>query len=201
MEQFNQQQFNQQQVVSQTESPTNGLVIAGFVLAFLMPLIGLILSIVGLSQTKKRNQKGGGLAVAGIVISSIGTLVWLVIVPILVFTSLTGTQKEARDIEREIDIRAIQSQLEIYYNQMGQYPTLSNLNDPSWVASNLTGLEDEALKDPQSTSTLIAPNPVKSGYAYAVEPSNCDNIITSCIKYTLTATLDSGTVFSKSSLY
>ena len=64
-----------------TEAPktTNGLSIAGFILAFLAPLIGLILSIFGLVQAKKRNQKGRGLAIAGIVISIILTIAYIAI--------------------------------------------------------------------------------------------------------------------------
>jgi hypothetical protein len=48
---------------------TNGLAIAGLILAFLMAPIGLILSIVGLVQAGRRGQKGKGLAIAGVVVS------------------------------------------------------------------------------------------------------------------------------------
>jgi hypothetical protein len=48
---------------------TNVFVIIGFILSFLIPLVGLILSIVGLSQIKKTKQKGHGLAIAGIILS------------------------------------------------------------------------------------------------------------------------------------
>lgn len=48
---------------------TNGLSIAGLVLAFLFAPIGFILSIIGLIQAGKRGQKGKGLAVAGIIVS------------------------------------------------------------------------------------------------------------------------------------
>lgn len=58
-----------------TPQGTNGMSIAGFVLAFLFTPLGLILSIVGLVQARKRNQKGRGLAIAGIVISTVSILV------------------------------------------------------------------------------------------------------------------------------
>jgi hypothetical protein len=48
---------------------TNGLAIAGFILAFLLAPVGLILSVIGLIQAGKRQQKGKVLAVFGIVIS------------------------------------------------------------------------------------------------------------------------------------
>lgn len=43
----------------------NGLAIAGFICSFLVSLLGLILSIVGLNQIKKQGGKGKGLAIAG----------------------------------------------------------------------------------------------------------------------------------------
>jgi hypothetical protein len=61
---------------TQAPKTTNGLAIAGLILAFLAPLIGLILSIVGLSQAKKRNQNGRGLAIAGIIISIVLTIAY-----------------------------------------------------------------------------------------------------------------------------
>lgn len=50
------------------EHRTNGLAIAGFVLSFFIPLVGLILSIVGLVKVKVYHS-GKGLAIAGIVLS------------------------------------------------------------------------------------------------------------------------------------
>ena len=45
------------------------MAIAGFVLAFLCSILGLVFSIIGLNQCNQRNQSGKGLAIAGIVIS------------------------------------------------------------------------------------------------------------------------------------
>ena len=52
---------------------TSGMAIAGFILAFVCSLLGLIFSIIGYSQVKNSNgtMTGGGLAVAGIIISII----------------------------------------------------------------------------------------------------------------------------------
>jgi hypothetical protein len=67
-----------------TTKRTNGLAIAGFVLAFLAPLIGLILSIIGLVKAKNYGGSGKGLSIAGIVISVIllpfVTLFWLLLI-------------------------------------------------------------------------------------------------------------------------
>lgn len=65
----------------------NGLAIAGFVLAFVLPLLGLIFSIVGLRRAEEIGGQGRGLAVAGIVIGavfSILALLWLLALVVLV---------------------------------------------------------------------------------------------------------------------
>jgi hypothetical protein len=48
---------------------TNGLAVAGLILAFLVAPIGFILSLIAMIQTSRRRQKGRGLAIAGLVIS------------------------------------------------------------------------------------------------------------------------------------
>jgi hypothetical protein len=52
-----------------TPQGTNGLSIAGFILAIFVAPVGFILSIIGLVLAGRRGQKGKGLAIAGIVIS------------------------------------------------------------------------------------------------------------------------------------
>ena len=46
----------------------SGMAIAGFVLSFLIPILGIIFSAIGLSQCSN-GRKGRGLAIAGLVIS------------------------------------------------------------------------------------------------------------------------------------
>ncbi len=52
-----------------TYKKTNGMAIAGFVCAFLFPLLGLIFSIIGMKQCEERGDDGYGLAKAGKIIS------------------------------------------------------------------------------------------------------------------------------------
>lgn len=47
--------------------PTNKIAVVGFVFSFLIPLVGLICSIIGVKQANERGRKG--FAIAGIVIS------------------------------------------------------------------------------------------------------------------------------------
>ncbi len=74
----------QPQQVVVTNTPNNGIAIAGFVLSFFSfaAVIGLILSIVGLqkSKTPEFNGKGKGLAIAGIVLSCITIGYWIIII-------------------------------------------------------------------------------------------------------------------------
>jgi len=78
--------FNNRQYASQT---TNGFAIAGFVTSLIACApVGLILSAVALSQFKSDpNQKGKGLAIAGLVISLISLVFFLILFVILVVAS------------------------------------------------------------------------------------------------------------------
>ncbi len=57
---------------------TPGIVIAGLICAFLCPLIGLILSIIGRSKAKEAGA-GEGLATAGIIISIVIMVLGLIV--------------------------------------------------------------------------------------------------------------------------
>jgi hypothetical protein len=88
---------------------SNGLAIAGFVLAFLGPLalIGLILSIVGLIKSKAAGGKGKGLAIAGIVISIIAS----VSLGLLVFAASKATALDPGCTTAELKITSLNSKL------------------------------------------------------------------------------------------
>ncbi len=79
---------------------TNPLAIIGLIFSFSLPLIGLGLSIVGLVQINKKKQQGKGLAIAGIVISSIVAVIHLILTIIIiaaVFSSSNLVLVEYRD--------------------------------------------------------------------------------------------------------
>ena len=52
----------------------NEMCIAGIICSFFIPILGLILSIIGLNQAKKKNEDGNTLAIVGIIVGAIGTL-------------------------------------------------------------------------------------------------------------------------------
>jgi len=62
---------------AQVQPSTSGMAIAGFILSFFCGLLGLIFSIVAYNQIKKSNGAvtGGGLAVAGIIISILSMVI------------------------------------------------------------------------------------------------------------------------------
>lgn len=61
------------------QEDANGMAIAGFVCSFFVPLVGVVLSAIGLSRVKKNiTTKGRGLAIAGLVISIVGLAIWLI---------------------------------------------------------------------------------------------------------------------------
>ena len=57
---------------------TNGWAIAGFVCSLIIPPLGIIFSAISLGQIKKRGEKGYGLALAGLIIGIVFTILILV---------------------------------------------------------------------------------------------------------------------------
>ncbi|MFJ2257868.1 DUF4190 domain-containing protein [Streptomyces sp. NPDC087844] len=60
-----------------TPAPVNGLAISALVLGVLcfLPLVGLVLGLVALGQIKRKGERGKGMAIAGIVLSGLGTAI------------------------------------------------------------------------------------------------------------------------------
>ena len=145
----------------------------------------------------KSKQQGFTIVELLIVIVVIGILAALVI------TTFTGIQKKARDTERTTDIKAMHGQVEAYYAQNGNYPTLAHMNDSGWRGTNMKGLDAEALKDPKGAAQTLVGAAAANAYSYAVGPADCvdgTDAGTGCATYTLTATLEGGGTFAKSNL-
>ncbi len=99
-----------------------------------------------------------------------------------------GQQAEARDIERKADINSIYTQLEVFYNDNGRYPSFDNMNDSAFIVDNFRGLDKEAFKDPSGNTDKLAPSPTENQYSYQPTPG-CD---LDCQDYRLTATMETG---------
>jgi Domain of unknown function (DUF4190) len=59
---------------------TNTLAIVGFILAFFVTVAGLVVSIIALRQIKETGEGGHGLALAGVIISIVGTVIYVLII-------------------------------------------------------------------------------------------------------------------------
>ena len=69
----------------QPQQRWNALCIIGFVLAFQIPPVGLILSIIALSQINRSHEQSKGLSIAGIIVSAINT--FLIFLFLVIFIS------------------------------------------------------------------------------------------------------------------
>jgi type IV pilus assembly protein PilA len=147
------------------------------------------------SLKKEQNQKGFTIVELLIVIVVIGILATLVIV------TFSGIQQKARNTKRQTDINAIDSTIEAFYASSGNgyYPTLANMNDPTFRSTNLKGFDPSALQDPKGSSQTMAAASTATTYGYVATPANCDNTTTQCTAFVLTATLEGGTTYSKQS--
>ena len=56
---------------TQKYQPSNTMALVGFVMSFFNCIVGLIFSIIGMSQIKKTGEPGKGFALAGIIISAV----------------------------------------------------------------------------------------------------------------------------------
>lgn len=61
--------------------------IIGFIFSFFIAPVGLVLSIMGLIQIRKTNDKGTGLAITGIILGVIGTIIILLLLAVTLFYS------------------------------------------------------------------------------------------------------------------
>lgn len=84
-----------QQVVQLQSKKTNAMCIAGFIFSFIFAIIGLILSIIGMTQAKKKNENGRGFAIAGIIISIINIILGVIIGIILIFSTVAMPNVQA----------------------------------------------------------------------------------------------------------
>lgn len=71
---------------------TNVMAIVGLVLAFIVPVLGFILSLVAKSQIKKTGEGGKGLATAGIIVSVVLFILQVVFIVLLVLGGIVAQQ-------------------------------------------------------------------------------------------------------------
>ena len=79
-----------------SSAKTNVMAIVAIIFAFIVPIVGLILGIVALSQIKKNKEEGKGLAIASIVLSSVFIVVYLFVL-IIFWGAIFAIDKAAKD--------------------------------------------------------------------------------------------------------
>jgi flagellar biosynthesis GTPase FlhF len=101
-------------MIGRQQQRTSGMAIAGFVCAFVCSPIGLILSILGNSEVKKSNGMvgGGGLAIAGIVISAVNIVGGILAMVFFVFVARAASH-DIEEINKRIETEERQVQQQI----------------------------------------------------------------------------------------
>jgi prepilin-type N-terminal cleavage/methylation domain-containing protein len=161
------------------------------------------------SKLMRKNPRQAGFTVIELMV----VVIILLILGALVALTYSGVQAKNRNSARQNAINTTQAQLETYYAATNKYPTLANLSDAAWRATNMKNLPANSLQDPRWNKSLknctadgkvvAADKPVANCYSYQVTASDgsaCDNAKTMCAHYTLTAILEGGEKYVKSSL-
>lgn len=154
----------------------------------------------------KKNERGFTLIELLIVSIIVGILATLVAM------TYSGVQAKNRNANRQSNINTVQGQLEVYYAQNSQYPSIAQLNDADWRKKNLKDLRDDDIKDPKwnkdnknctgKDMVILSGEPAKDCYSYqatTADGSACTDT-TPCAQYALTAQLEGGDKYVKSSL-
>ena len=144
-------------MTAQREDPGKTLGIVGFILSFLVSLVGLILSAVGYSRSKRAGFKNG-LALAGIIIGSInfvfGTLGFIAAITIV---SYNGITMKANTNSSFANATAVQKASEAYYAEKGVYPkNATQLKDQTITVlpSTIVFASAPLLSTPSSTDVI-----------------------------------------------
>jgi prepilin-type N-terminal cleavage/methylation domain-containing protein len=81
-------------------------------------------------HSKATRQEGFTIVELLIVVVVIGILAALVI------TTYTGIQAKSRDSKRLTDLQNVQTNLELYFQTAGYYPSLTDMNNAAWLTTN-----------------------------------------------------------------
>ena len=139
------------------------------------------------------------------------TFVIVCLLAALVVTKYSEVRQNNRDEERKADINALQDAVETYRAANGNYPSLNQINTPSFRKAELKSLDNNSLQDPRWNKGNKAcakgglailegsTKPSAGCYGYALSPANCNNQAIVCTSYTLTAELENNQIYIKKS--
>ncbi|HMS32404.1 MAG TPA: DUF4190 domain-containing protein [Candidatus Saccharibacteria bacterium] len=86
---------NQPVAPQMTQAKTNTMAILSLVFAFIFSPLGIVFGAIGLNQIKKTGEEGKGLAIAGLITSSIFTLIGFIYVVIAVMAVISAASSSS----------------------------------------------------------------------------------------------------------
>jgi len=128
-----------------------------------------------------------------------------------VASKYSAVRQARHDEKRKNDVASIQLAIQSYWAQTGNFPSLAQMNDPSFQKKSLNNLQTSAIRDPlwsaknkfcRSNGSPVFENsssPNKGCYGYSALPAGCDNKATACSGYLLNARLETGGFYGRSS--
>jgi prepilin-type N-terminal cleavage/methylation domain-containing protein len=130
-------------------------------------ILGSLIKSKNYTRMTVNDKKGFTLIELLIVVAIIGLLATLAIV------SLTSAQQRARDTKRIADVKAIQTAMELHWNEEATYPSLdsTDTNDDDW--SDLSG----ELSDFVSGLPVDPDHSDGTYYTYAYNPANNNQFV------------------------
>lgn len=151
----------QQYPAQNADNPGKGLGIAGFILAFFFPLVGLPLSIVGFIKSKKAGLKNG-LALAGIILNSISLLAGILMILVLI-TAYNGIELRANTSTAQATAQNVVTMAEMYAVESSEYDEADQLVSryPKAFSDISSMLEDTTLASAALTSKPADPGVVE----------------------------------------
>jgi hypothetical protein len=160
---------------------TSGLAIAGFVLSFFFGLLGLIFSILGLRECNRSGGRvgGRGLAIAGIVISSISLVI--VLLAAISIPAFMKYIKMSKSSEARSELMMLRSRAEMFHAENGHYPPSTEFTPPlgtCCAGPNNRCQPDPAMWDNETWRALDFRMDTTHDYSYRFESSGNEFTIT-----------------------
>ncbi len=150
-------------------------------------------------KTPAKNKERGFTIIELVIV-----IIVVIALGVLVIRTFGTIRQKDRDSERQKDLAALRTELDVFYQNHGYYPSRADFNDKKWLSANLKTLNHSYLTDPAnpSHSQQLAGKPTAKQYAYVATDSNgnsCEEADTNCTQYALTVTFE-GVVNGASSL-
>lgn len=152
---------------------TNSLAIVSLVLAFFIPLAGLITALTAMSQIKKRGEGGKGIATAGLIISIVVLITHIGLILMIVILTVVNLGDTRRDNIREADAKRLVAQIEDDYTSKDSRPPVLDFSLQKSV-DKLASFDDPATRA-EYVVTITTSMPSRAGQMSYYSPASCEN--------------------------